>query len=123
MLPLPLTFITPSLAIVKALPLKVPPDQLNWLLIVTGSERLTVPALKMMVSFDAGTPIGVQLVALNQSELIEPFQVRLVRAEARFSATRQGKPSDPPPIQRLVFIKVMPITFPQVGGPFPSFIL
>src|SRR3982074_3262879 len=75
--PLPVTFITPLLAMVKGLPPNDPPDQLNWPSTVTGPVRLIVPLLKLMLSPDAGTPTGVQLFALNQSLLAEPFHVLL----------------------------------------------
>src|SRR5271165_7063663 len=74
----PLMINNPLVAMVKGFPLKVPPDQLNWPLMVTGALRLIVPFVKLTMSLDAGTPEGVQLVALNQSLLTEPFQVRLI---------------------------------------------
>jgi hypothetical protein len=87
-------FITPPLAIVKGLPLKVPENQLNTPLTAIGLLRLmVVPLVKLMVSPEAGTPAGIQLVLLNQSVEIEPFQV-WVAAEHQptFSKTESKNP-------------------------------
>ena len=81
----------PAAEILRELPVNVPPAQLNWPAIVTGAERFIVPAelLTLTVSLVAGTPTGIQLVGLNQSLLVEPFQVRLVCAVAKFAPTTQ----------------------------------
>src|SRR5438105_439863 len=71
----PIRFNTPFVATVKLLPVTVPFCQLNCPLTVTGAVRLIVPPKKLMVSLTAGTPAGVQLLALNQSLLTDPFQV------------------------------------------------
>src|ERR1017187_5222566 len=68
----------PLLDMFRELPLRVPPVQLNWPLMITGAVRLMVPLLTLTVSLDPGAPAGFQLPALNQSLLAEPVQVRLV---------------------------------------------
>jgi hypothetical protein len=88
---LPLALMTPLVDIVRALPLNVPPLQLNWPLMVTGAVKLMVPLLKLMVSLVAGTPIGVQLLELNQSELTDPFQVLVDWAEANSGFARHAR--------------------------------
>lgn len=65
-------------AMVRELPLMVPPDQLNWPLKLTGAERLIVPPEKLTVSPAVGTPVGVQLLGLYQSLLAAPVQFRVV---------------------------------------------
>jgi hypothetical protein len=65
---------------------------LNWPLIATGEERLMVPLPKLTISLVAGTPTGVQLFGLNQSELAEPFQVLFVWARAEFAKRTNASP-------------------------------
>jgi hypothetical protein len=50
------------------------------------------PLVKLMVSVDAGTPTGVQLVLLNQSLETEPFQVN-VAAEHQPTLSRTERQS------------------------------
>src|SRR5208282_5917681 len=79
---------------------------------VTGAVKLIVPLLTLMMSLLAGTPTGVQLVALNQSLETEPFHVRFVCADATLTQNRQTNPSS----------SGTPVVF-QVGlslGPAPS---
>ena len=76
-------FITALLVTVIGLPMKVPPDQFNWPAMVTGAVRLTVPFETVMMSLVAGTPLGLQLLGLNQSLFTEPVQVRFVWADAK----------------------------------------
>src|ERR1017187_6177127 len=76
--PAPPIFNNPLLVILRALPLRVPPVQLNWPLMTTGAVRLMVPLLTLTVSLDPGAPTGFQLPGLNQSLLTEPVQVLLV---------------------------------------------
>ena len=72
---------TALVAMVKALPIKIPPVQLNWLLMTTGDDKLAVPLVTLTMSFAAGTPLGDQLVGLYQSWLMVPIHVRLIWAE------------------------------------------
>jgi hypothetical protein len=67
-------FSNPPLPMIKDLPLKVPPAQLNTPLTVTGLDKLIVPLVKLTVSVDPGIPVGVQLRELNQSLETDPFQ-------------------------------------------------
>src|SRR5208282_1057362 len=89
---LPVMFSTPPFSMVKGSPLKVPPDQLNDPPIVTELVKFIVPLVKLMVSVDAGTPAGIQLVGLNQSVDTEPFQVKLA-AEQQPTLTRTNRQS------------------------------
>src|SRR5579862_1657719 len=68
-------FNVPEVPIVKGFPLRSPPDQLNWPLMVTGAERLMLALVMLTVSAAAGTPMGLQLPGSNQSELTAPVQV------------------------------------------------
>src|SRR5262249_26051442 len=56
---------------------------------VTPLLALTVPELMNTLSPDAGTPVGVQLVATNQSVEAEPVQVLL---SAKVSAGSRSSP-------------------------------
>src|SRR5882724_4550388 len=98
-------FRTALLAMVRELPASVPPVQLNCAPMTTVAVRLMEPLPTLTVSFEAGTPAGVQLVGLNQSPLAEPVQVRLVWAEARFTVAKQSSPIIAPTSKRLAFIQ------------------
>src|SRR5579859_6326386 len=74
---LPVMFSAPPLAIARESPLKEPPDQLNDPVISTGCVKAIDPLVKLMLSVDPGTPTGVQLLGVNQSVEVEPFQVKL----------------------------------------------
>ena len=80
-----------SVEILKSPPLIAPVRQFIYPQQIAGEEdalargalQLMVPPLvKKIVSFKAGTPEGTQLVGLNQSVLVEPFQLLSVWAEA-----------------------------------------
>src|ERR1035441_4864858 len=105
--PVPPIANNPLLDIFRALPLRVPPVQLNWPLMTTGDVRLMVPLLTLTVSLDPGAPAGFQLPGLNQSLLAEPVQVLLVCAEAKSAIAKQASKIAAPTRKRFAFIQIV----------------